>query len=225
MTRDALTGAHAHLQALEGQTAQLQAQADSEGQALEAAQRAARDGSGTLRQVVAAQGQADAARGVLSLHLGEIEQQRGHVRALEAAHGVAQLVERGQAAQQEIKRTAQEAAQLVETAEAALTEALTRLQALEAAHSSARGQTWEAARQHIAQALGLTADEVRYAVRWDRHDLGPTGAAGIERRQAVEQALSDFAMQIGTSARELTATANSAAPALVSGRLANLTRR
>lgn len=222
MTAPALTAAHDRLRALEGQTADLEAQVSSEAQLLERAQREARDGRGTLRQVVSAQGQADAARGVLAMHMAEVQQQRALVDDLETAQQVAQLVAQGQTAREEVHRLREEAAQLVGEAETALREAMTRFHALQAAHRTAQERLWENARQHAAHALGLTFTEVWDAVRWDNRGVQLTGPAGPERKQAVREALSTYGAQVGSSEGEIIAAANRAAPDLSPGRLGAL---
>lgn len=223
MTGQALEGARDRLRALEGQARDLQAQADSETQALTAAQDEARIGRAPLRLVVAAQGLAEAARGLLHRHLGDVEQQRAQVQELERAHAVAQLVERGRAAQAEADRTAQEAAEIVAQAEAALSDALTRFQAAQDAHRRARAQVLTCARKHVAQALNLPESEVSEAMNWRGN--GPTGRLGADRRAAVAGALGDFGAAVGTNAQTLTAVANQAAPELSPGRLGDLMPR
>lgn len=223
MTGQALEGARDRLRELEGQTSALEGQADAEAQALTAAQDQARTGRAPLRLVVAAQGLADAARGLLSRHLGDVEGQRAQVQELERAHAAAQLVERGRAAQAEADRAALEGAEIVAQAEAALNDALTRFQAAQDAHRSARAQVLTCARQHVAHALNLPEREVSEAMNWRGN--GPTGRLGADRRAAVAGALGDFGAAVGTDAQTLTAAANQAAPELSPGRLGDLMPR
>lgn len=221
MTGQALDGARDRLRDLEGQTAHLQGQADAEAQALTAAQDEARTGKAPLRLVVAAQGLADAARGLLRRHLGDVEGQRAQVQELEQAHAAAQLIERGRAAQAEADRAAQEAAEIVAQAEAALSDALTRFHALRGTHSAARSEVLTCAQQHAAHALNLTSSDVSDAMSY----RGLTGQLGADRRAAVTDALNAYGAQVGTSAYDLARTADRTAPELSPGRLGDLMPR
>lgn len=207
------------LRDLEQRTAALQAQADSEAQALQQAQRAARDGSGTLNQVVKAQGQADAAHGVLSLHLGEVEQQRGRVLSLEQSQSVAQLIDAGQSAGQQAARLKAEGAQIVEQVEHALSDGATRFQQVEQQHRRAYADLRASALQYVAQALGLSITEVTAAVSYNRRGPQIIGSGNAERRAHVEHALSDFAAQTGSTRALLVDLLNSNTPELHSGPL------
>lgn len=221
----ALIDARDLLRDLQGQTAALQQQAVVEAQALQQAQQANRSGASTLNQVVSAQGRYDAAQGVLGLHLREVEQQQAVVAALEQQQGAQQAVDLGAAAQRDLQQARSEAAQVVADFEQQVVEAGRRFQALQQTFSAAQRSTWAQAQAHVAQALGLTPAEVFDALRWDNGGVQISGRLGVERRAQVEQAVEVFAQQVGTSARELIATANGAGAELSAGRLFDLLPR
>lgn len=160
---DQLAQARADLATLEADTPKLQAAQDAQATVLDTARREARAGTATLAAVVRAQGQHEAACGLLAQHRQDVADAAAQVGELERADRAAHLLSEGREAYRVMQEAAQAHATRAAQAEEAVRLALDELARLSAQHVQARARLGAALRAQVATAQG--GDPYRYPDR------------------------------------------------------------
>jgi hypothetical protein len=150
--RGELDTARAALASLNEQTAQLQASVENQADALTQAQRAARDGQASLKQVSDAQGRHQAAQGVLSLHLSDVEQAGARVDDLTRAAQAADREQEARELARVLRETSLDFTATAAQAEADLKRALDDLKAVQTRRAAAAARLASLTRAAISDA-------------------------------------------------------------------------